>query len=473
MTEEVDFNSVPCRTAGTFISTKEVSNGETRYRAINYLYATVAFLNQTGYEMLKAFNGKRTILDFSKEIASKNGNNIDKTATDVCKFIQHLIKQKIVYFKGDEPPAILETTFMIQPQEVWLSVTSKCNLHCITCFKDKNQIRKKDMSKEKLLNIIDEIKELGVGYIVVSGGEPFMRPDILDILERIASLDIMTLIITNGTLINKEIAKRLGEIKPKIIQVSLDGSTAEINDRIRGKGVYDKTIRGAKLLIEQNLDVRLYPTINRLNIHDLPNMRKLVNELRPGFNHLAFAKFHPTGRGLKNEKELNISEDEFLEIIKSFPKDKENKTEASSKKEATDLTHLLPTRIPYGARKINCGWGAATFSIEADGKVYPCHWLHFPEYQAGDLYEQNLIDIYHGSEVFARCRMMRVDSNIEGCQQCDYKYFCGGGCRARGLFREGRICGHDPECKTLLPHFECGLWTETLFKSLNETQKTS
>ncbi len=473
MATELDNCVIPCVVPGTFLREKQISNGVTRYRAINYLFATVTFLNFSGFKLFKLLDGTKSILDLGKKIAADNGIEIDPILDGLNTFIRHLKEQKLIYLKGEDPPNILETTFMNHPQEIWLSVTGKCNLQCITCFKDK--IYGNEMSTKKLLRTIDEIEELGIGYIVVSGGEPFMRPDILDVLEYISQKNISILIITNGTLIDEEIAKRLGEIRPKIVQVSLDGSNAKVNDRIRGKGVYDKTIRAAKFLIEQDLDVRLYPTITRLNIHDLPNMRELVRELRPGYNHFAFAKFHPTGRGLENKEELYIPEDEFLEIM-STPQmagcaDKSSMeafNEIYNSANDMDLTELLPRRVPYGARKINCGLGTATLSIEADGKVYPCHWLHSPEYMAGDLNKQGLEEIYFSSEVFARFRMLRVDSNIEGCHGCDYKYFCGGGCRARGMFDTGKIEGRDPHCNYLYSHFDCGFWTERLFTASNK-----
>lgn len=471
MSDKIPYDSIPCLTPGSVLAEKKTFAGATRYRAINHQYATVSFFNQSGFKVANSINGRHSILDLTRDLVRTSGIAFEKVLEEVSKFIENLRKQKIVYLRNiEEPPAILETTSMTHPEEVWLNITSRCNLHCITCFKNEDRKTNEDIPEKKLFEIIDEIKNLGVKMVVVSGGEPFMRPDALDVIEYLNAKEINVLLVTNGTLITEEIAKRLGNSKPKIIQLSLDGSTAEINDKIRGAGTYDKIIHAAKLLIKQGLDVRLYPTVTRLNLHDLPNFKKLVMELRPGFDHLAFAKFHPTGRGLKNEKELHVPEEEFAEYMISFAKSEyELRNSGNSDhtklimQEDIDLTEFLPNRVAYGARKVNCGLGTGTLSIEADGNVYPCHWLHFKEFEAGNLYEKSLAEIYYGSKVFQKCKMMRVDSSFPRCQACDYRYFCGGGCRARALFQENNIVGMDPNCKAHFEHFNSGLWTDKLF----------
>jgi len=473
------YDRIPCLSTGSEVETKKIFNGDDRFRAINYNHASVAMLNKNGYDIIKSVDGKRNVADITRHLL--NGIKVSERQfrslrKGVGDFFDNLYKHKIVYYRNEEPHYIIETTLMGKPEEVWLHLTNRCNLRCVTCFKDEKQLDKKDLSTEKILSIVDEISDLGVGYIAVSGGEPFLRPDALDILNYICvEKGIKVLLITNGTLLTKEMCQRLGRIRPNIVQVSLDGSTAEVNDKTRGKGAYEKTIQAIKWLLEENLDVRLYPTITRHNIHDLPNMKKLVNRLRPGFRHLAFARFHPTGRGLTNEMDLAVSDEEFVAAIKAMSESEFKQVEAGEEdpqntfyakySNGVDLTRNLPTRVAYGARKINCGMGTATFSIEADGKVYPCQWLHFPEYVSGDLNKQSLTDIYFNSPIFRGFKNLRVDSKIEGCSDCNYKYFCGGGCRARAYYKDKNIAGRDNNCDTLYPNFHCGLWTDAVFNA--------
>jgi radical SAM protein with 4Fe4S-binding SPASM domain len=205
----------------------------------------------------------------------------------------------------------------------------------------------------------------------------------------------------------------------------LDGSKPEINDRIRGRGSYEKTLRAAKLLLEQDLDVRLYPTITKLNIDDLPDMKKLILKLRPGFDHLSCAKFVALGRGSEHEQELELSPKEFYEAFIRMPIGTYSTPEIIKKlkvaQETYDLTSFVPNRIPYGCLKVNCGLGSGTFSIDRDGRVYPCQWLHLPEYQAGNLHDRTLEEIYYGSDMFLKMRALRVDADIPTCGSCEFK----------------------------------------------------
>ena len=455
--------AVPRLTPGTLIQEKSYDDQPSNYRAINFSYATLAMLNATGFWLSHQVNGTDSILGLAHKLRDRYDIDLPRALSDVDRFAQRLKRHKLLYFAGEEPPAVLETSAMYSPQEVWLHITNACNLRCITCFKAAGRALRREMPLDMIRRVLQEIKDLGAGYVVISGGEPFLRRDILDILEFTNEVGLHVLLITNGTMIDERIAERLGEIRPRIVQVSLDGSCPEVNDRIRGDGSFEKTIRAARLLVDQGLDVRLFPTITRLNLHDLPNIKNLVRELRPGFQHLAFSKFFATGRGLDHEDELDIPEDEYFDMVSRLPManwEPEADSALDDGDRADDRTKCLPTRIAYGARKVNCGYGVGTLSIDADGKVYPCHWLHAPDWQAGDLYEQSLAEVYHGSQVFARCRNTRVDHDIKACTDCDYKYFCGGGCRARALSRGGAVETCDPACVWMHQYFQEAFWTE-------------
>ena len=454
---------VPRLTPGTRIEEKCYDNGDSsKFRAINFAHSSLTMLNEMGFQLARKIDGVRTVEQLAGLVQERFPQAApSQVASDTVAFVDKLARHKLLYREGETPPPFLETTSVLNPQEIWLNVTNACNLRCITCFKAAGTSYRNEMSLEMIRDVIDQIAELGVSYVVVSGGEPFLRRDTLDIIAYLVERDLRTHIITNGTFIDERVADRLGEIRPWRLQVSLDGSCAEVNDRIRGEGAFDMALRGAKLLIAQDLDVRLYPTVNKLNIHDLGNVKKLVQELRPGFNHLGFAKFYATGRGKEHGAELDIPEEDFYDLVMQQPMDNGCVDEAQAAELANgDVTSLLPTRTAYGMRKINCGFGSGTFSIDADGNVYPCHWLHSEDWKAGNLYEQRLSEIYFGSEVFQRCRNIRVDHDIAGCRSCDFKYFCGGGCRARAMTKGEGLGSCDPGCAWMKRYYELGFWTD-------------
>lgn len=460
--QDLSEHSIPVLTGGTRLEERTDAGGAKHYRAINPSYATVALINHTGYQIMHWLNGMLTITDIALNLSHEHGVELTTTLADVKKFIALVLRQKMVFFRGEEPPEVLEVSSATGPQEVWFNVTNACNLRCTHCFRDSGKRFAHEMSIEEFVSVISSIAALKVGYVVVSGGEPFLRPDVFEILEELKRKEVTVLLVTNGTLIKEAEAKRLGQIRPWIVQVSLDGSTPEIHDRIRGAGTFDKTIAAIRLLLEENLDVRMYPTIHRWNIRDLPNIKVLARSLRPDFDHFAFAQYHPTGRGKDHRDELDIPDDEFEQILAEILGE-EAKTFNLSSDAAKDLTTYLPTRTPYGARKTNCGLGYAVLSIDPDGKVYPCQWLHFPEFMIGDLHEKSLEDLYFSSEVVQRCRALRVDHGIKHCMDCTFKYFCGGGCRAKALTYNSDISGKDPSCHQYLAGYTSGLWAQSVW----------
>ncbi len=471
MDDNISSDSKPRLSPGTVYEEKSVRvfarGEETRHRAFNPLHATFCLLNHTGGEVVTRIDGGRTVGDIARELAEQYQVGVEEVLPHVLTLMKELKEHKLVFMKGELTPPIVETTAVTSPEEVWLNITNKCNLRCRTCFKDSGTAFPDELPFEDLRRIMDQMFDLNAKRVVVSGGEPMIREDIFDILKYLVDGDVRILFVTNGTLIGEKEAEQLGKIRPHVIQVSIDGSRPEVNDRIRGKGSFEKTLRAAELLVEQGLDVRLYPTVTKWNIYDLPNIKKLVLKLRPGFNHMSCAKFVAIGRGSQHEQELELEPEEFYEAFVRMPVDTYSTPEIINKiraaQEEDDLTGFVPDRIAYGCRKVNCGIASGTFSIDSDGKVYPCQWMHMPDYLAGDLTRQSLEQIYYSSPIFMKCRSIRVDTDIPTCTGCEYKYFCGGACRARALLKNGSMYAEDPDCFYIKKFFETGFWAENIF----------
>ncbi|NOZ93318.1 MAG: radical SAM protein [Acidobacteria bacterium] len=380
----------------------------------------------------------------------------------VVDFLDRLTAQKLLYWDDQTPPPILETTSLDRLEEVWLNLTNRCNLRCITCFKDAGPAYKSELSTQELVDLIDQIPSLVTGRVILSGGEPLLREDVDLILEALAKRNLEIFIITNGTLIDRSRAERLARLPHLVVQVSLDGSCPEVNDGIRGSGSFERALAGARNLAELGVDVRIYPTVTKLNIEDLPQLQRLYKTLRQDDRRFAFARFHPTGRGARHFRELYIPPGEFLKRIARMKLDGTRKPDDGTARRA--FKDFIPRRVIYGVRKVNCGLGSGTLSIDADGTVYPCHWLHDRQFAAGDLRRNTLAEIYFASTPLRRFRDLRVDGQITACTNCDVRYLCGGGCRARALAFTGDIAGLDPECELMQTAFRRGLWCAPMWE---------
>lgn len=156
--------------------------------------------------------------------------------------------------------------FYKSPSLIDISITNRCNLKCGFCYAEsKVETYSNELNTEELKKIFEEIDKLNVHRVAISGGEPFVRKDIFDIIENFTSHDYSTIINTNATLINDSIAKNLKKYEIDRICVSLDGSNKVNHDAIRGSDTFEKTLKGIQNLQKYNLPVSTLFTLHNKN----------------------------------------------------------------------------------------------------------------------------------------------------------------------------------------------------------------
>ena len=166
------------------------------------------------------------------------------------------------------------------------------------------------------------------------------------------------------------------------------------------------------------------------------------------------AYFCPVGRGESNKDSLALDVSEMKELGVLMQRKKAVKRGMGR----CDFYGHYEREMPSGYRKTNCGLGSDVVSVAHDGSVYPCQWLHTEEFKAGNITQQRFAEIYYTSDVFRRCRDLRVDSTIEGCGECEVRYYCGGGCRALSLKIHGDIRAKCPFCDLHKDAAEKAIW---------------
>jgi MoaA/NifB/PqqE/SkfB family radical SAM enzyme len=164
------------------------------------------------------------------------------------------------------------------PPILVISVTSQCNLHCEGCYHQalRNQTDQ-EMSDERLWKLVQEAKELGVSFIVLAGGEPLMRPNILKLSEE--TPEIMFMMFTNGLLINDDVLKQIADNKNIVPLLSLEGYRIDTDGR-RGSGVYDNLLKVIIQLQEKQVFWGVSLTMTRTNFQEVTDehfIKKLVD----------------------------------------------------------------------------------------------------------------------------------------------------------------------------------------------------
>ena len=261
------------------------------------------------------------------------------------------------------------------PLLVSLSVTGRCNLRCPYCYINVYNRDPVEMSFEELCKVIDEFYNLGTRIFFLQGGEPMVRKDIVDIVRYIKDKDCYCSISTNGT-ISKYIAS-LGNLVDHL-EISLDGPS-EVNDKSRGKGVYDKVVRAARMAMENRIKFHFHTVLNMYNF-DVENI-KHVADLAKEYKAYVTACF-ATPSGYENNREFisQVSFDKVKEGYRALIRLKKEGYVIGNSLNA--LNHALNWPISHtevgfksnlpASYDWQCLHGRLTAWLDHEGWLYPC-----------------------------------------------------------------------------------------------------
>lgn len=292
-----------------------------------------------------------------------------------------------------------------------LYLTNACNLKCSHCYLDAGKAIEDELSAEEFGAIIDEFARLYPTKVVLTGGEPLLySDDFFKLAARAKNNNLRVQLFTNGTLINREIIGKLDEYVDEI-QFSLDGATAEVNDEIRGKGVFNRVLENLRLLMDTKIKLKLSMVIMPRNVEDLKkNIETLAQSLENVEMKFGFAIIE--GRADESLKFSSPAEGdrELQEILKIL-----------YKKKLKAMTKFEPNLVVR-----NCGYGEV-ITVSSNGDVFPCAVL---KYKTGNIRTDSFSGLVE--DIKKHTAASNVE-NLEGCSQCDLQYICFGGCRLNNI----------------------------------------
>lgn len=316
------------------------------------------------------------------------------------------------------------------PVNVTWELTYACNLSCIHCLSDSGRKRPGELTTDQCLSVIDDLARNKVFQFNIGGGEPFMRPDFLDLMDYAHEKGMVTCISTNGTLIDADVARRLNH-HLVYIQVSLDGATPQSNDPIRGKGSFRKAINALECLKQKDIEVSINTVLTRRSISELDKLADLAASFGA---KLRVSRFRPSGRGKKTWSELNVSHEQMLDFSNWLGEHLKVSTGDSFFSVSTEERRSLGLNM-CGACKLTC-------CLSPQGGVYPCAFLQEEEFYAGQLPEESFADIWQNAPVFHSFRGLEIKS----CESCHRFDFCHGGCPAIAYHTQRKLGIADPGC---------------------------
>jgi len=317
------------------------------------------------------------------------------------------------------------------PVNVTWEITLSCNLRCVHCLSDAGKKAGSELTGGECLGLIDQLAGLRVFQVNIGGGEPFMRPDFLEILEHAHDRGVVTCVSTNGLLVDSELSRRLARLKMLYLQVSLDGATAEVNDSIRGEGTYKRALEAMEALAENRVPFSINTVLTRKSYPQLDDLRALAR----GFgSELRVSRFRPSGRGKASKKELGPTRGQ-LESFSEW-------LAVHDLVRTGDSFFCLTSESRRRKGLDMCGAAKMTCCIDPEGRVYPCAFLQEPPFFSGNVREQTLKSIWDESDVFHHLRCLEVES----CVRCARFEVCRGGCPAVAYHTYHDLSMPDPEC---------------------------
>lgn len=334
--------------------------------------------------------------------------------------------------------------------DVLVEITGHCNLVCKHCFNSKlncEDFEKRTMSLEQIKKLIDELDQLNVRRIQLSGGEPLTREDIWEIIDTIDEHKIyLDVISTNATLITPELAKRFGERFGEYgaLYISLDGISKETYEGLRGENTFPTIMRSFDLLEQYGCRVFVNTMAYKGNLTELEDMyewlknRKNIIGWRVGLPKVL-------GRYEENHKHLEV---EFEEVIKVFCKilEKWFTERPALRLELSDFFRTDALEIGYETHMLSdhpCKYALTNASIKPDGQVDFCASMEIYEPAVlGNAVEQGLSNVWYGKKHMDYRKLKIAD--LKTCSECRYLKLCGGGCRSNALLSYDDLLAPDP-----------------------------
>ncbi|MFH0787648.1 MAG: radical SAM protein [Pseudomonadota bacterium] len=330
-------------------------------------------------------------------------------------------------------------------------LTERCNLRCRHCYQEGKASQEMSLAEIKLVvqEIADMIEAWSEAYDMsfapsfnVTGGEPFLRPDLFEILETMGQKGFDLYLLSNGILIDREKAERLFQLGVKVVQISMEGPE-RTHESIRGKGSFAASLGGIDHLLTAGLKTTLNMTLSEINAPYLEEMAGLADSLK--VDRLGFSRLVPSGQGagllshMLSKEELK---DLYLKIFSIRLPEREIVTGDPVASQMDSFAEMVDLgAVPMGG----CAAGFSGLTILPDGTVTPCRRLPIP---IGNVKKDSLRELWVSSPVL---ESLRDRSRYQGkCGSCKRWAACRG-CRAiayaySSTQGEGDFLAEDPQC---------------------------
>lgn len=326
------------------------------------------------------------------------------------------------------------------PLAMLAELTHRCPLACPYCSNPVELTAKdRELTTDQWADIFRQAADLGVLQLHLSGGEPASRTDIVELTRLAREAGLYTNLITSGIGLNERRLRALEDAGLDHVQLSLQGVTAAMADRIGGyKGGFDRKMHVADLIADIGFPLTLNAVMHRENLNDLPATIGMAERLGARRIEVACVQFQ--GWALQNRTALQPSRAQ-VDRAKHVVRDAIERL-----KGRLVIDFVPPDYYSDFPKACMNGWGSTGLNVTPDGTVLPCHAAEtIPGLTFAKATEQPLAEIWHDSHAFNAYR--GTGWMPELCQSCERRDVDFGGCRCQAMALLGDPAATDPVCR--------------------------
>ena len=283
------------------------------------------------------------------------------------------------------------------PISVLVELTYRCNMDCLHCYVIHDQAQN-ELTTEEYYKLFDDLADMGTLFLTISGGEPFVRKDLKQLIEYATNKHFSIRLFTSGTLLTETWGKFLSEMNILEIETSIYGANPKTHDEMtRIRGSFYKLMDGIKILGKYDIKTNVKFIVTKNNYKEITEVKKIVEE--SGCNFYYDVILTPKDNLDDSPQQLSLNKKEMSEFY--------------------DSVNMKITTTVRDKNDFICNAGIATMAISPDGEVFPCVQLRK---SAGNLREKPLKDIWKNGEIFNRLRKLRIKDYQ--CGNCPLLNYC-------------------------------------------------
>ncbi|WP_461207632.1 radical SAM protein [Clostridium sp. DL1XJH146] len=394
-------------------------------------------LNDTSAEIIQLIDGTKTYNEIISFLSLKYNENRERIEEKMKSFIQKISNLYDINISTQSCPRKAPVNIIskktIYPKVASIELTNKCNIRCLHCYGNFGEIKSEVMSLSKSKTLLDDLKNMGVQLIELTGGEITVHPNIKEILLHAVNLNFDQIsFLTNGIALSDDIIDILIKNRSKIY-VQIDLHSLDDN-YLKWFTKVPNTLNLIKSniikLSENNVRMRIATIITRKNMDEIEDIADWVHNL--GIKNYGISPVISLGRAINSDSNLFLNEDDAYNV--------NQKLEKINKKYKKFLSIVEGDR----SRNKNCGCLTPHVVIASTGDIKICTMdnLKYFNSSIGNVFEKNIKDIYDDNveyiNTFFNMSAPQFDS-LE-CKECKNKYFCSN-CLLRGLVKASEMNG--------------------------------